>query len=122
MSNELMHDMAHTKSWAIGHLRSARWSGSRIVSSTIGPGPTFFKPSLQSAQGSGSQRLYSFTDVVQLKVVKRLLDAGMSLKKNSRSRQTTCSDELASDRPLMDVTLLSDGSSIYAAHSRRRSR
>jgi DNA-binding transcriptional MerR regulator len=54
------------------------------------------KPSLQSAQGSGSQRLYSFADVVQLRVVKRLLD---------------------SDSPLADVTLLSDGHTIYAAHS-----
>ena len=38
-------------------------------------------PALQRASGSGTQRLYSFTDVVQLKVIKRLLDAGMSLKK-----------------------------------------
>ena len=38
-------------------------------------------PSIQAAHGSGSQRLYSFTDVIQLKVIKRLLDAGMSLKK-----------------------------------------
>ena len=38
-------------------------------------------PSIQSAKGSGSQRLYAFSDIVQLKVVKRLLDAGMSLKK-----------------------------------------
>ena len=74
------------------------------------------RPSLQSAQGSGSQRLYSFTDVVQLKVVKRLLDAGMSLKK-IREAVANLREELESDRPLMDVTLLSDGSSIFAAHS-----
>ena len=74
------------------------------------------KPSIQSAQGSGSQRRYSFTDVIQLKVVKRLLDAGMSLKR-IRDAVDNLSEELASDRPLMDVTLLSDGSSIYAAHS-----
>ena len=74
------------------------------------------RPSLQSAQGSGSQRLYSFTDVVQLKVIKRLLDAGMSLKK-IRDAVENLREELESDRPLMDVTLLSDGSSIYAAHS-----
>ena len=74
------------------------------------------RPSMQSAQGSGSQRLYSFTDVVQLKVVKRLLDAGMSLKK-IRDAVSNLREELESDRPLMDVTLLSDGSSIFAAHS-----
>lgn len=74
------------------------------------------EPSLQRAAGSGSQRLYTFTDVVQLKVIKRLLDAGMSLKK-IRSAVEILRDQLASDRPLADVTLLSDGHTIYAATS-----
>lgn len=74
------------------------------------------KPSLQEAQGSGSQRLYSFGDIVQLKVVKRLLDAGMSLKR-IRSAVRILRGELDSERPLADVTLLSDGQTIYAAHS-----
>jgi DNA-binding transcriptional MerR regulator len=74
------------------------------------------KPSVQSAHGSGTQRLYSFTDIVQLKVVKRLLDAGMSLKK-IRSAMDILTEQLASNSPLQDVTLLSDGSTIFAAHS-----
>lgn len=74
------------------------------------------KPSLKAARGSGSQRLYSFGDVVQLKVVKRLLDAGMSLKK-IRQAIEILRQQLQSDRPLADVTLLSDGQTIYAAHS-----
>lgn len=73
-------------------------------------------PSVQEAHGSGSQRLYSFTDVVQLKVIKNLLDAGMSLKK-IRSAVEILRSEMASDQPLADVTLLSDGQTIYAAHS-----
>ena len=73
-------------------------------------------PSLQKATGSGSQRLYSFTDVVQLKVIKRLLDAGMSLKK-IRSAVDILREQLDSDQPLANVTLLSDGQTIYAAHS-----
>jgi DNA-binding transcriptional MerR regulator len=73
-------------------------------------------PSLQPASGSGSQRRYSFGDIVQLKVVKRLLDAGMSLKK-IRQAMDILRGELDSDQPLADVTLLSDGVSIYAAHS-----
>ena len=73
-------------------------------------------PSVQEASGSGSQRLYSFSDVVQLKVVKRLLDAGMSLKK-IRKAMEILSVELTSESPLTDVTLLSDGITIYAAHS-----
>ncbi|GIU92997.1 MAG: hypothetical protein KatS3mg011_1903 [Acidimicrobiia bacterium] len=74
------------------------------------------RPSLREARGSGSQRLYSFSDVVQLKVIKRLLDAGMSLKK-IRSAVEILRRQLASDQPLSDVTLLSDGQTIYAAHS-----
>ena len=74
------------------------------------------KPSIQSAQGSGTQRRYSFADIVQLKVVKRLLDAGMSLKK-IRSAMDILGEQLASNNPLNDVTLLSDGATIFAAHS-----
>ena len=73
-------------------------------------------PSLQSAQGSGSHRRYSFQDIVQLRVVKRLLDAGMSLKK-IRTAMDLLRDQLQSDNPLTDVTLLSDGITIFAAHS-----
>ena len=73
-------------------------------------------PSIQTASGSGTQRRYSFGDIVQLKVVKRLLDAGMSLKK-IRQAMEILRAELDSDQPLADVTLLSDGASIYAAHS-----
>lgn len=74
------------------------------------------RPSVQTARGSGTQRLYSFTDIVQLKVVKRLLDAGMSLKR-IRSAMDILRAQLDSDAPLADVTLLSDGTTIYAAHS-----
>ncbi len=73
-------------------------------------------PSIQAAHGSGTQRLYSFGDIVQLKVIKRLLDAGMSLNK-IRQAMDILRKELQSATPLADVTLLSDGTTIYAAHS-----
>lgn len=73
-------------------------------------------PSIQAAHGSGSQRRYSFTDIVQLKVVKRLLDAGMSLKKIRQAIEILAA-QLETDSPLADVTLLSDGNTIYAAHN-----
>src|SRR3954467_5340859 len=38
------------------------------------------RPSLVDAQGSGTQRRYSYRDLVALKVIKSLLDAGVSLK------------------------------------------
>lgn len=74
------------------------------------------KPSLKTATGSGSQRLYSFGDIVQLRVIKRLLDAGMSLKK-IRQAMDLLREQLQSRAPLEEVTLLSDGVTIYAAHS-----
>lgn len=43
------------------------------------------RPSIADAQGSGTQRLYSYRDLVSLKVIKNLLDAGVSLKKARRA-------------------------------------
>lgn len=42
-------------------------------------------PSVRDADGSGSQRLYGFDDIVQLKVIKRLRDAGVSLQRIRRA-------------------------------------
>jgi DNA-binding transcriptional MerR regulator len=38
------------------------------------------RPSLTDAQGSGSRRLYSYGDLLELKVIKKLLDAGLKLE------------------------------------------
>lgn len=38
------------------------------------------RPSIQSAQGSGSRRRYSYRDLLELKVIKNLLDAGIKLE------------------------------------------
>ncbi len=43
------------------------------------------RPSIADARGSGTQRLYSYQDLVELKVIKSLLDAGMALKKARRA-------------------------------------
>jgi len=72
-------------------------------------------PSIKDAQGSGSQRLYSFTDIVQLRMIKKLLDAGVSLPK-IRKAVDYLRNELR--RPLQDVVLVSDGKTINACISR----
>jgi DNA-binding transcriptional MerR regulator len=38
------------------------------------------RPSIADAKGSGSQRRYSYNDLLELKVIKNLLDAGVSLR------------------------------------------
>jgi DNA-binding transcriptional MerR regulator len=71
-------------------------------------------PSIRSASGSGSQRLYSFKDILVLKVVKRLLDAGVSLQ-NIRIAVDALRARGVDD--LAQVTLLSDGTSVYECTS-----
>jgi DNA-binding transcriptional MerR regulator len=72
------------------------------------------EPSVRTAGGSGTQRLYSFRDILLLKVIKRLLDAGVSLQQirtavhHLRERGT---DDLTR------VTLMSDGASVYECRS-----
>ena len=46
------------------------------------------KPSLAEARGSGTQRRYSYSDLLELKVIKRLLDAGVSLQSARRAIKT----------------------------------
>jgi DNA-binding transcriptional MerR regulator len=71
-------------------------------------------PTVRSATGSGTQRLYSFKDILLLKIIKRLLDAGVSLQQiriaidHLRERGT---DDLT------QVTLMSDGASVYECRS-----
>ena len=45
------------------------------------------RPSVTEARGSGTQRRYSYSDLLQLKVIKRLLDAGLSLQSARRAIQ-----------------------------------
>ncbi len=43
------------------------------------------RPSVAEARGSGTQRRYSYRDLLELKVIKRLLDAGISLQSTRRA-------------------------------------
>ena len=66
-------------------------------------------PEIRAAGGSGTQRLYSFRDILMLKVVKRLLDAGISLQQIRTAVQHL--RERGTD-DLTRVTLMSDGASV----------
>jgi DNA-binding transcriptional MerR regulator len=71
-------------------------------------------PSIRSASGSGSQRLYSFKDILVLKVVKRLLDTGVSLQ-NIRVAVEHLRCRGVQD--LARITLFSDGTTVYECTS-----
>jgi len=65
------------------------------------------RPSIADARGSGTQRRYSYRDLVELKVIKGLLDAGVALQTARRAVEylrTTLGDDIAS------ATLVTDGS------------
>ena len=72
------------------------------------------QPSVRSATGSGSQRLYAFRDILVLKLVKRLLDTGVSLQ-----QIRIAVDQLRSEgmNDLARITLMSDGARVYLCTS-----
>jgi len=72
------------------------------------------EPTVRGASGSGSSRLYGFKDILVLKIVKRLLDTGVSLQ-NIRSAVTHLRERGVGD--LARITLMSDGASIYECTS-----
>ena len=72
------------------------------------------QPSVRGASGSGSQRLYAFRDILVLKLVKRLLDTGVSLQ---QIRIAVDQLRAAGLNDLARITLMSDGARVYLCTS-----
>jgi DNA-binding transcriptional MerR regulator len=72
------------------------------------------EPTIRGAAGSGSQRLYGFRDILVLKLVKRLLDTGISLQQ-IRTAVNQLRESGVND--LAQTTLMSDGASVYLCTS-----
>ena len=72
------------------------------------------EPGVRGAKGSGSQRLYGFRDILVLKIVKRLLDTGVSLQQIRAAVEVLRSRGVAD---LAGITLISDGASVYECTS-----
>lgn len=72
------------------------------------------EPSVKAATGSGTQRLYGFRDILVLRVVKRLLDSGVSLQQ-IRTAVSSLRERGVED--LSRITLMSDGASVYECTS-----
>ncbi|WP_209493757.1 MerR family transcriptional regulator [Streptomyces sp. PvR006] len=113
---------------------SASGAGSGVAGETVGyRGPTacaaagityrqldywartgLVEPSVRPAYGSGTQRLYSFRDVVVLKIVKRFLDTGVALQNIRAAVQHL---RARGFRDLERMTLMSDGATVYECSS-----
>src|SRR4029078_1249411 len=72
------------------------------------------EPPVGGPPGSGTRRLYGFRDILILKVIKRLLDAGISLQ---QIRQAVAHLRARGTDDLTRVTLRSDGASVYECTS-----
>ena len=67
------------------------------------------RPSIADAHGSGTQRRYSYRDLVELKVIKGLLDAGVSLQQARRAIEYL-RDNLGEDIASSSLVLAGSGS------------
>ena len=79
----------------------------------------FIKPSVNGAGGYGSRRMYDFNDLMKLKVIKKLMEAGISLQKLRKTKRYLDEYDNVSGRGngLLKLTLISDGNTVYACDS-----
>jgi DNA-binding transcriptional MerR regulator len=71
-------------------------------------------PSVTAAQGSGSKRVYSYSDLIEVRVIKSLLDAGVALPR-ARQAVNCLRDQVGGD--LKSVSLVLSGSNSVLAYS-----
>jgi DNA-binding transcriptional MerR regulator len=75
------------------------------------------KPSVREAAGKGTIRLYSYTDLIQLRVVKTLRDNRISLQKIMKSLEYLQSHFPEIRKPLLELKFLTDGETLFVLTS-----
>lgn len=73
----------------------------------------FLKPSINEASGKGSKRLYSFIDLLSIKVAKKLRDEGVSLQKLRKVIDYVYKHRQDIESPLANLVLITDGENIF---------
>jgi len=73
----------------------------------------FIRPSVQLAEGRGTKRLYSFNDLVCLKVVKGLAQHGFSLQMIRRCLRPLKEASSRNMRPAESLKYLTDGRELF---------
>src|SRR5436190_19334090 len=71
------------------------------------------RPSVMDANGSGTQRLYSFRDLIELKVIKQMLDAGISLQSSRKAVESLRGFQ----KDLASARIVIQGASVVLAES-----
>ena len=80
----------------------------------------FIKPSIREASGYGSVRLYSFRDLVQLRVAKEMLDRGITIQKIRKSVNWLKRNLPDVEKPLAELKLITDGETIFSLTDNRK--
>ncbi len=80
----------------------------------------FIKPSVKEASGYGTGRLYSFEDIVQLKVAKTLIDKGVSLQKIRKAITYLKKNFPDIKKPLAEMRFLTDGETIFVLADKKQ--
>jgi DNA-binding transcriptional MerR regulator len=80
----------------------------------------FIRPSVRTADGRGTKRLYSFHDLICLKVVKDLTSHGLSLKKIRRCLKPLKDRSSDTERPAQSLKYLTDGEELFIITNDRR--
>ena len=80
----------------------------------------FIKPSISEDAGYGSASMYSFGDLVQLKVAKTLKDQGISLQKMRKAVSYLKKHMPDIKKPLADLKFLTDGNTIFVLTKNER--
>jgi DNA-binding transcriptional MerR regulator len=73
----------------------------------------FIRPSVQLADGRGTRRLYSFHDLVCLKVVKDLAHHGFTLQSIRRCLKPLKENSAETERPSESLKYLTDGEELF---------
>jgi predicted RNase H-like HicB family nuclease len=79
----------------------------------------FIKPSIREASGYGSVRLYSFIDLIQLKVAKAFIDKGLSIQKIRKSLNYLKKNKPEIEKPMVELKFITDGENIFVLTSNK---
>ena len=80
----------------------------------------FIRPSVKLAEGRGTKRLYSFHDLICLKVVKDLAYHGFNLRKIRRCLKPLKDHSVHAERPTASLKYLTDGEELFVITNDRR--